>query len=132
MQLLYGTFPAIAPSIRKFLTNLERFSQVNKSKLHKPQQLIDLYLSDELNYIKASLLYYIKEQAMSNNEDMYTSRLLVEVEAQHWGEPESVRWMVENLLRVPAIRTVKIVRHESNFKVHSSPMEEMVEVEEKK
>ena len=60
----------------------------------------------------------------------YTTKMLVEVEVSHQFDPEQGIDVVTSLLHVNrylAVRDVKIISAESNFRLHQSPAETLTQ-----
>lgn len=55
----------------------------------------------------------------------YSTKVLVEVEVSHQFNPEQGIGIVTGALGFPAARSVKVIAAESNYKLHSRPMDKM-------
>ena len=57
----------------------------------------------------------------------YTTKIVLEVYVQHQFDPKQAVHLVENLLKVPAVQTIMVNEVQSNYKLHSDPMDHMEE-----
>ena len=65
-------------------------------------------------------------------DDFYTTRVIVEVEVSHQFDPAQGIGLVTGRLTgptIPAVKSVKVIAAESNYKLHSKPMSEMVSLD---
>lgn len=64
-------------------------------------------------------------------DGFYTTKVTVEVEVSHQFDPKQGIGIVVGRLTgadIPAVRSVKVISAESNFKLHSKPMDKMYPV----
>jgi len=65
-------------------------------------------------------------------DGFYTTKVVVEVEVSHQFDPKQGIGIVVGRLSgvdIPAVRSVKVVSAESNYKLHSKPAEKMSPVD---
>jgi hypothetical protein len=64
-------------------------------------------------------------------DKMYKTRVLIEVEVDHWYDPKQAVQIVTTRMmphEVPAITSVKVLKVESNYRLFQPPADELVEV----
>lgn len=69
---------------------------------------------------------------MNTPDGFFTTKVTVEVEVVHQFNPAQGIRVVTGLLKLPtapAVKSVKVLAAESNYKVHSKPMDEMVKLD---
>ena len=70
------------------------------------------------------------EVLAGTKDSFYRTKVLVEVEVEHQFDVQQGIGIVTSRLTMstPAIKSVKVVKAESNFKLHEKPLDEMIPV----
>lgn len=74
----------------------------------------------------------IKVVPGENMNDFYTTKVLIEVEVCHQFDPKQGIGIVVGRLSgkdIPAVKSIKVVAAESNYKLHSKPMDKACTVD---
>ena len=65
---------------------------------------------------------------MSDEQKLNTTRVVLEIEVQSYGTPESTIAWLQAMLPRPAVTDVKVLRAESNFQLHKPPSDSFTPV----
>jgi hypothetical protein len=58
------------------------------------------------------------------SDNAYRTRIVIEVEIEHFSTPEMIIQSIKRWLKCPAVKSVKTLKAESNFQLHDKPSTE--------
>jgi hypothetical protein len=65
---------------------------------------------------------------MSDKPILYTTKVTVEVEIAHQFDPTTAIRMVKHCLSFSAVKAIKLVKMESNYRLLEEPSDELIEI----
>lgn len=68
---------------------------------------------------------------MSENPDLYTTTLVVEVVVQHYGTPKDAINVIDCSLKCPAVQSVTVKSGETNYRLWNTPADTPYEFDPK-